>query len=114
MAYPYYAYPYYGYPYYGYPYDYPYAGSYPPDYGDPYTSYPPADQPSGGLDVQVTPDNQSYGDLEIHVTPENAETYVDGRFIGQANDFQGPAILSVPEGTHMIEFRYNGTSSSTT
>ena len=123
-AYPYYGYPYYGYPYYGYPYDYPYAGSYTPGYGDP----PPDPQSYGDLGIQMTPEgtpngytydapqpnSQSYGNLEIHVAPENAEIYVDGRFIGQANDFQGPAVLSVPEGTHIVEFRYNGFSSSTT
>lgn len=113
VAYPYYAYPYYGYPYYSYPYDYPYAGSYPPDYGDPYASSPPSDQPSEGLDVQVTPDDQSYGDLEIQVTPENVEVYVDGKFIGLSDDFNGSTTVSVTSGTHVVEFRYNGSSTST-
>jgi hypothetical protein len=114
IAYPYYSYPYYGYPYYDYPYDYPYPGSYPPDdYVDPYASYPPSDQPYGDLETQVAPDDQSYGDLEIQVAPEDVEIYVDGRFVGMANDFNGSTTISVPSGTHKVEFRHNGSSTST-
>jgi hypothetical protein len=59
------------------------------------------------------PYEQPYGDIEILVTPEDAQIYVDGRFIGQAKDFSGPAMVSVSSGTHIVEFRYNGLSSST-
>ncbi|MBI2486764.1 MAG: PEGA domain-containing protein [Deltaproteobacteria bacterium] len=79
------------YPYYPYPYPY---------YVYPYASYPPT--------------AQSYGDLEIQVAPEEVEIYVDGRFIGLARDFKGPAIVSVPSGSHVVEFRYGGSSSSNT
>ena len=75
------------YPYYTYPH-----------YVDPYASYPSA--------------GQSYGDLEINVTPEDVEIYVDGRFIGLAKDFKGPVIAAVPSGSHVVEFRYNGATSS--
>lgn len=86
VAYPFYAYPYYAYPYYAYPYDYP-PDSYP---------YP----------------EQSYGDLEIQASPEDVEIYVDGKFIGFAGDFDGRAVVLVPSGNHVLEFRYNGSSSS--
>ncbi len=76
---------------------YPYY--YPPYYDYPYYDYPYYDQP--------------YGDLEIEVAPEDVEIYVDGRFIGKANDFRGAAIVLVPSGTHVVGFRYNGSSSST-
>ncbi|HXF90799.1 MAG TPA: PEGA domain-containing protein [Candidatus Nitrosotenuis sp.] len=83
-VFPFAIYPYYSYPYYIYPYDY----------------YPSA--------------AQSYGDLEIYVTPGDVEIYVDGRFIGLARDFKGPARVSVPSGSHIVEFRYGGSSSSNT
>lgn len=76
-------YPYYTYPYYVYPYD----------------PYPSAAR-------------SSYGDLEIQATPGDVEIYVDGRFIGLASDFKGPAVFLVPSGSHVVEFRYNGSSSS--
>ena len=76
---------------------YPYY--YPPYYDYSYYDYPY---------------EQPYGDIEILVTPADSEIYVDGRFIGLANDFQGPAIVSVPSGTHIVEFRHNGLSFSTT
>jgi hypothetical protein len=76
---------------------YPYY--YPPCCDYPYTSYSYADQ--------------LYGNLEIQVAPEDVEIYVDGRFIGKANDFRGPAVVLVPSGTHVVEFRYKGASSST-
>ena len=84
-VFPFVAYPYYAYPYYAYPYDYP------SDYPDP---------------------EQSYGDLEIQASPEDVEVYVDGRFIGFAGDFEGRAVVLVPSGNHVVEFRYNGSSSS--
>jgi hypothetical protein len=74
------------YPYYAYPYYYSY---------DPYPS-----------------SAQSYGDLEIQASPEDVEVYVDGRFIGFAGDFEGRAVVLVPSGNHEVEFRYNGSSSS--
>jgi PEGA domain-containing protein len=76
-----------------YPYYYPPCCDYYPYYEYPY--------------------GQPYGDLEILVTPEDAEIYVDGRFIGKAKDFSGPTMVSVASGTHIVEFRYNGLSSST-
>jgi len=75
---------------YGY-YTYPY-------YLYPYALSPPATQP--------------YGDLEIQVTPEDVEIYVEGRFIGLARDFKGFARVLVPSGSHVVEFRYRGSSYS--
>lgn len=110
-----------------YPYYFPCCDYY-PYYGYPYDAPPPDVQPNDDTGLQVTPDDnnddyasdvtlgyaQSNGNLEIHVTPENIEIYVDGSYIGQANNFRGTAIVSVPSGTHVVEFRYNGLSSSTT
>jgi len=57
--------------------------------------------------------NQTYGDLKIEAIPEEVEIFVDGRFIGRANDYKGATIVLVPSGTHVVEFRYNGLTSST-
>jgi hypothetical protein len=56
--------------------------------------------------------DQTYGDLKIEAIPEEVEIFVDGRFIGRANDYKGAAIVLVPSGTHVVEFRYNGLTSS--
>jgi len=83
-VFPFVIYPYYTYPYYAYP----------------YATSPPA--------------AQSYGILVIQVTPNNVEIYVDGSFIGTANNFREPARVLVPSGSHVVEFRYNSSISTTT
>lgn len=55
----------------------------------------------------------SHGVLSPKVTTQDAEMYVDGRFIGLTGDFKGPAVISVPSGDHVIEFKYNGLSYKT-
>ena len=55
----------------------------------------------------------SYGDLKIEAIPEEVEIFVDGRFIGRANDYKGAALVLVPSGTHVVDFRYKGSTSST-
>ena len=63
-----------------------------------------------------TPAAKSHGILQIKVTKKEAEIYkdakiyVDGRFIGLVRDFKESAIVSVPLGYHVLEFRYNGSS----
>ena len=46
-----------------------------------------------------------YGTLRIEVEPVDVEIIVDGRFIGLAGDFQGPAEVDVTPGNHVVEFR---------
>ena len=60
-----------------------------------------------------SPAAESHGILSLKVTTGNAEMYVDGRLIGLARDFKGPAVVSVPSGDHVIEFKYNGLSYTT-
>ncbi|MBI2486763.1 MAG: hypothetical protein HYW01_07370 [Deltaproteobacteria bacterium] len=58
----------------------------------------------------VIPADKSHGILQIKVETQDAEIYVDSRFIGRARDFKGPAMVSVPSGKHVAEFKYNGLS----
>ena len=46
-----------------------------------------------------------YGTLRLEVQPAGVEIIVDGRFIGLAGDFQGPAEVAVARGNHMVEFK---------
>lgn len=66
-----------------------------------------------GSSSSVAPVADSHGVLSLKVTTQDAEMYVDGRFIGLARDFKGPAVVSVPSGDHVIEFKYNGLSYKT-
>ena len=67
---------------------------------------------TGGL-PDFTPVLESHGVLSLKVTTQDAEMYVDGRFIGLARDFKGPAVVSIPAGDHVIELKYNGLSYKT-
>ena len=107
-----YGYPYYGYgypyPYYGYPYPYPYsyypyASSAPPGY--PYaSSAPPA--PTSYVTSQP---GVAYGGVRIEGAPRDAQIFVDGNYIGLAEDFDGAdKHLNLPAGSHQIEIRVAG------
>jgi PEGA domain len=89
-----YAYPY-PYGYYGYPYGYPYAsGAYGYGYG-----YPPASYVSAQPGV-------AYGGVRIEGAPKDAQVFVDGTYVGVAEDFDGPVRhLNLPAGAHQIEIR---------
>ena len=83
-------YPSYGYPPYGYPY-YPYAYGY--GYGAPYYAGPPPD----------------VGFIDTDVSPEKAQVFVDGQYVGTADDFDGyPRFLSLDPGEHTITFQAEG------
>jgi hypothetical protein len=96
FGYPYYGYGYYGYPgyygYYGAPYYAPYYGGY---YG------PPAYVDRGpGSDVAF---------LDLDVSPERASVYLDGDYVGEADNFDGyPRYLSVEPGSHTVRFEAPG------
>ncbi|MGH7411390.1 MAG: glycine zipper domain-containing protein [Candidatus Methylomirabilis sp.] len=48
--------------------------------------------------------------LQIEATPEDTEIVVDGRRIGLAKEFRGPALVPVLAGPHHVEFRWQGFS----
>lgn len=109
VAYPVYETPYvYGAPY---PYgnSYPYGSSYP---SDPYygTNAPYYDSQNGS-----TYDDNSYtngeqpGGLSFTISPVNAAIFVDGVYVGTANEF-GPDTqpLGLVSGRHHVEIRANG------
>ena len=48
--------------------------------------------------------------LQIEATPEDTEIVVDGRRIGLAKEFRGPALVPVLAGPHLVEFRWAGFS----
>ena len=79
------------------------ARAYPPGpaYGVPpypyYAPYPPL-PPSPNASLQV------------EVTPEDTEIMVDGRRIGLAKEFNGPVVVPVVSGPHVVEFYWRGFS----
>ena len=74
----------YGYPYYGYP-SYPYA--------HPYYGY--------GYD--------NTGSARLQISPRNAQVYVDGRFVGLVDDFDGSfQQLHVEAGQHQLQVSLEG------
>lgn len=48
------------------------------------------------------------GTLQIEVTPADTEILVDGRRIGTAKEFRGPAAVPVAAGLHVVEFHSRG------
>lgn len=76
----------------GYPYPTP-AYPYRPPYG------PPPSPPNATLQIEAMP-----GETEIAV---------DGRRIGQAKEFRGPAVVPVAAGPHLVEFHDRGLSVAT-
>ena len=48
--------------------------------------------------------------LQIEATPGDTEIAVDGRRIGQAKDFHGPAVVPVAAGPHLLELHWRGFS----
>jgi hypothetical protein len=58
----------------------------------------------------LTPAAESHGILQITLRKQDAEIYIDGRFVGLANNFNGTALVSVPAGKHVVEFRYQDAS----
>jgi hypothetical protein len=49
------------------------------------------------------------GALDLDLSPERAEVYVDGRYVGRADDFDGfPTYLWLPKGTYDVVFYRQG------
>jgi hypothetical protein len=83
--------PYWGAYSHGYPYAYPYAYPYSYPYAYPYYWY----------------DNS--GSARLEITPRNAQVYVDGRFVGIVDDFDGSLQrLRVGNGQHEIQIYLEG------
>jgi hypothetical protein len=55
------------------------------------------------------PTAPNWGYIDTDVEPEEAKIYLDDKYIGIADDYDGyPAYLRVPLGSHKIEFRLEG------
>jgi hypothetical protein len=55
------------------------------------------------------PPPPNWGYVDTDVEPEEAKVYLDGKYAGTADDYDGfPRYLSVPLGSHKIEFRMEG------
>ena len=114
--YPYYynPYPYYSYPSSAYPAypqqqsPYPDAQQYPQQqqYQQPdQQQYPP--QPQGSVSAQ--PGGPAYGGVRISNAPHDGQVYVDGKYAGIVDDFDGDnKHLNLTAGMHQIEIRING------
>ncbi|MGH9867707.1 MAG: PEGA domain-containing protein [Candidatus Polarisedimenticolia bacterium] len=95
--YPWYPYgPFYNYGFFGYTY-YPYA--YPPR-AQPYAYY-------GGTPGGVPASDVGW--IDTDVSPEKAQVYVDGKYMGVADNFDGyPGFLALKAGEHTISFKSPG------
>ncbi|MHB8798011.1 MAG: PEGA domain-containing protein [Thermoanaerobaculia bacterium] len=63
----------------------------------------------GGVVIveDYSPDPYRYARVDTDVSPEAAEVYLDGTYIGSADDFDGyPDFLWLEEGKYTIEFRH--------
>lgn len=63
----------------------------------------------GGVVIveDYTPDPDQYGRVDTDVSPEATEVYLDGTYIGSADDFDGyPDFLYLEPGTYELEFRH--------
>lgn len=55
------------------------------------------------------PQPPNWGYVDTDVEPEEAKVYLDGKYVGTADDYDGfPRYLSVTLGSHKIEFRMEG------
>jgi len=70
--------------------------------------------PWGGTSIYVSPGAADYGDarasryaiVKTDVTPEEAQVYLDDKYIGTADDFDGiPDYLYLGPGTYHLEFK---------
>jgi hypothetical protein len=81
----------------------PYWGSYWGPWIGPYGLYP-----QGGIDPNVAM-MAGVGAIDLNVKPGRAELWVDGRYYGEARDFDGyPTFLWLPEGSHQVTLYKGG------
>jgi hypothetical protein len=100
-----YRYPYgYGYPYGYYGYPYPYGAYGYGAYG--YGAYGYPLPPAGYVSAQP---GAAYGGVRIEGAPRDAQVFVDGYYMGVAEDFDGPVQhLNLQAGAHRVEIRVDG------
>jgi len=85
-------------------------------YGDPYwygSPWSPSYYAFGGGPVAAVPAPEPAGEgaLRIRVKPREALVYVDGRYVGHVDDFDGLLQkLHLPAGAHHVEVREDGYS----
>jgi hypothetical protein len=97
-----------------YPTYYPYASPYPAPYGYPTTGYPPEYYESNSVNVTPGPSNvapgpSNSGGVSFEVNPAEAQVFVDGRYVGVAQSFDGTKQpLTLPAGQHRVELRAEG------
>jgi len=99
--------------YYGRPYVYAAPTYYPPTvvYTAPPVLYTAPPVVYTAPSVVQTPPPAAAATLQILVTPLQADIYLDGRYIGRAQEFpDGRVQLSVSPGSHTIELRLGTTA----
>jgi hypothetical protein len=73
--------------------------------GYPYYGY----GPYPGYGYGYSPISREWAVVDTDVSPEDAEVYLDGKFIGLADDFDGyPDYLYLKRGRYRLEFRLEG------
>jgi hypothetical protein len=76
-------------------------------YGPPAVVYPAPAVVYAPPPVVQAPPAVASGTLQIVVAPIRADIYLDGRYIGRAQDFpNGYAQLAVSPGSHRVELRF--------
>ncbi len=101
--------PYFG-PYFGFGFG-PYFGPYFSPYWAGYPGYYGYYGPSGGPDMAVAA-MTGWGALDLNVKPNQAEVWVDGKYMGEAREFDGyPAYLWLEKGPHRLQIYKGGYAS---
>jgi hypothetical protein len=75
--------------------------------------YPYSPQASPYYSPYGPPPHSPNATLQIEATPGETEIVVDGRRVGLAKEFRGPAIVPVTAGPHLVEFHDRGLSVAT-
>jgi hypothetical protein len=80
-------------------------------YGPPAVVYPAPAVVYAPPPVVQAPPPAASGTLQVVVAPVRADIYLDGRYIGRAQDFpNGAAQLAVSPGSHTVELRFGATA----
>jgi hypothetical protein len=88
----------YGFGYWGAPWGFSPWGVYPPAYY----------QVEGGVPLSVAM-MSGFGGVDLEVKPNRADVWVDGKYVGEARDFDGyPSYLWVKEGVHRVQVHKGG------
>ena len=71
--------------------------------------YPPANYGvEGGVPMSVAM-MSGFGGVDLQVKPNRADVWVDGKYVGEARDFDGyPTYLWLKEGVHRVQIQKGG------